>query len=167
MKLFDLAPAYEQALAILAQMEDDGCTQDELDEALRIVQEIEGSFQDKCRNIAAYIKNLQADADAIKSAQDAMDKRRKSITAKADRMRAFLLSGMKLAGVDRVEFPEFVVSHKLNPEAVKIADGAQIPAEYLRMPEPEPNKTAIKEALKHGKIIPGCTLERGEKLEIK
>ncbi len=167
MKLFDLAPAYEQALAILAQMEDDGCTQDELDEALRIVQEIEGSFQDKCRNIAAYIKNLQADADAIKSAQDAMDKRRKSITAKADRMRAFLLTGMKLAGVNRVEFPEFVVSHKLNPEAVRIVDGAIIPPEYLRQAEPEPNKTAIKDALKKGAVIPGCTLERGEKLEIK
>jgi hypothetical protein len=44
MKLFDLAPAYEQALSIITQMEEDGCTADELEEAMKMVDQIEGDL---------------------------------------------------------------------------------------------------------------------------
>ena len=74
---------------------------------------------------------------------------------------------MKLAGVTKMQFPHFVISVKQCPESVQIAPGAMIPDEYLRHPEPEPNKVAIKEALKAGRDVPGCSLERNEKLEIK
>lgn len=167
MKLFDIAPSYEQAMLILAQMEEDGCHQDEIDEAMRMIEQIEGTLNDKCLNIASWIRNLEAEAKAIKDAQDAMDKRRKSAQAKADRLRAFLLTGMKIAGVNKISFPHFVLSVKQNPESVKIAEGAPLPPEYLRYKEPEPDKTAIKAALKEGKVIPGCILERGESLSIK
>ena len=167
MKLFDLAPAYEQALSIITQMEEDGCTADELDEAMKMVDQIEGDLNTKCLNIASWVRNLEAEAKAIKEAQDAMDKRRKAAVAKADRLRNYLFHGMKLAGVAKMQFPHFVISAKQCPESVQIAPGTQIPDEYLRHPEPEPNKVALKDALKHGKVIPGCSLERNEKLEIK
>ena len=167
MKLFDLAPAYEQALSIITQMEEDGCTDDELEQAMRMVDQIEGDLNTKCLNIASWVRNLEAEAKAIKEAQDAMDKRRKAATTKAERLRNYLFHGLKLAGVTKVQFPHFVISVKQCPESVQIAPGALIPDEYLRHPEPEPNKVALKDALKHGKKIPGCSLERNEKLEIK
>ena len=167
MKLFDLAPAYEQALAIIEQMEADGCTQDELDEAMKMVDQIEGDLNTKCLNIASWVRNLEAEAKAIKEAQDAMDKRRKAATAKAERLRNYLYHGLKLAGVTKVQFPHFVISVKQCPESVQIAPGALIPDEYLRYADPEPNKVSIKEALKAGTEIPGCSLARSEKLEIK
>lgn len=167
MKLFDLAPAYEQALAIIEQMEADGCTQDELEEAMRMVDQIEGDLNTKCLNIASWVRNLEAEAKAIKEAQDAMDKRRKAATAKADRLRNYLFHGMKLAGVEKMPFPHFVISVKQCPESVQIAPGALIPNQYLRYADPEPNKVSIKEALKAGTVIPGCSLARTEKLEIK
>ena len=167
MKLFDLAPAYEQALSIITQMEEDGCTADELEEAMKMVDQIEGDLNTKCLNIASWVRNLEAEAKAIKEAQDAMDKRRKAATTKAERLRNYLFHGLKLAGVTKVQFPHFVISVKQCPESVRIAPGALIPDKYLRHPEPEPNKVALKDALKHGKEIPGCSLERNEKLEIK
>ena len=167
MKLFDLAPAYEQAIAIIAQMEEDGCSADELAEAMKMVDQIEGDLNTKCLNIASWVRNLEAEAKAIKEAQDAMDKRRKSAIAKADRLRNYLFHGLKLAGVNKLTFPHFVISVKQCPESVKIAPGALIPDEYLRHPEPEPNKVALKDALKNGAVIPGICLERDEKLEIK
>ena len=99
MKLFDLAPAYEQALSIITQMEEDGCTADELEEAMKMVDQIEGDLNTKCLNIASWVRNLEAEAKAIKEAQDAMDKRRKAATAKADSLRNYLFYGLKLAGV--------------------------------------------------------------------
>lgn len=167
MKLFDLAPAFAEASEIIDQMTIDGCTQDELDEAMRIVEQITSDLNTKALNIASWVRNLEAEAKAIKEAQDAMDKRRKAATAKAERLRNYLFHGLKLAGVMKMQFPHFVISVKQCPESVQIAPGALIPDEYLRYPEPEPNKVALKEALKHGKEIPGCRLERNEKLEIK
>lgn len=167
MKLFDLAPAYEQALSIITQMEEDGCTPDELEEAMRMVDQIEGDLNTKCLNIASWVRNLEAEAKAIKEAQDAMDKRRKAATAKAERLRNYLHHGLKLAGVEKIPFPHFVISVKQCPESVQIAPGALIPNQYLRYTDPEPNKVAIKEALKAGTEIPGCSLARSEKLEIK
>lgn len=167
MKLFDLAPAFAEASEIIDQMTADGCTQDELDEAIRIVEQIASDLNTKALNIASWVRNLDAEAKAIKEAEDAMAKRRKAATAKADRLRAYLLTGLKLAGIDKMPFPHFVISVKQNPESVRIAEGAQLPEEFLRHVDPEPNKVAIKEALKAGREIPGCVLERGEKLEIK
>lgn len=167
MKLFDIAPAYEQAMQILAQMEEDGSAADEIDEAMQIINQIEGDLNTKCLNIASWIRNLEAEAKAIKEAQDAMDKRRKSAVNKAERLRNFLFHGMKLAGVEKIAFPHFVLSIKKNPESVRIADGVVLPDEFLRHKDPEPDKIAIKEALKSGRSIPGCILERNEKLDIK
>ena len=96
-----------------------------------------------------------------------MDKRRKAATAKAERLRNYLFHGMKLAGVTKMQFPHFVISVKQCPESVQIAPERRSPKQYLRHPEPEPNKVALKDALKHGAVIPGCSLERNEKLEIK
>lgn len=167
MKLFDLAPAFAEASEIIDQMTIDGCTQDELDEAMRIVEQITSDLNTKALNIASWVRNLDAEAKAIKEAEDAMAKRRKAATAKADRLRAYLLMGLKMAGVDKLQFPHFVIAVKQNPESVRIADGARLPDEFLRHVDPEPNKVAIKAALKDGRQIPGCILERSEKLEIK
>lgn len=167
MKLFDLAPAYAQAMEIVDQMTQDGCTPDEIEEAMKIVGQIEADLNTKTLNIASWIRNLDAEAKAIKEAEDAMAKRRKAANAKADRLRSYLLYGLKEAGVSKVQFPHFVVSIKQNPESVKIAEGVKLPEEFLRYVDPEPNKAAIKEALKAGREVPGCLLERGEKLEIK
>lgn len=167
MQLFELAPAYSQAMEIFEQMTADGCSQDELDEAMQIIEKIGGDLNEKALNIASWVKNLEAEAKAIKEAEQSMAKRRQSATNRAERLKAFLLSGMKVAGVQKMQFPQFCVAIRQNPESVKIADGAAIPESLLRFVEPEPDKAAIKAALKSGEIIPGCILERGEKLEIK
>ena len=86
-------------------MEEDGCTADELEEAMKMVDQIEGDLNTKCLNIASWVRNLEAEAKAIKEAQDAMDKRRKAATAKAERLRNYLFHGMKLAGVTKMQFP--------------------------------------------------------------
>ena len=44
MKLFDLAPAYAQAMEIVDQMTQDGCTPDEIEEAMKIVGQIEADL---------------------------------------------------------------------------------------------------------------------------
>lgn len=63
----------------------------------------------------------------------------------------------------------FTVSYR-SSSAVEILDVSQIPAEYMKtpkIPDPAPDKTAIKDAIKEGKEIPGARIEERKNLQIK
>jgi hypothetical protein len=55
---------------------------------------------------------------------------------------------------------------------VSIFDEKQIPAEFMRTPEPKPpvpvpNKKAIAEAIKAGIDVPGAKIVKSDRLEIR
>ena len=53
-----------------------------------------------------------------------------------------------------------------NPPSVFILNKDEIPGEYIKVPEPAPDKTAIKAALRAGKEVPGVELRISESLRI-
>ena len=62
------------------------------------------------------------------------------------------------------------MNHAECPVAVVIADGAQLPPQYMTQPEPpppRPDKAALKAALQAGEVIDGAWLQQGERLEVK
>lgn len=129
-----------------------------------------GALVVKGTSIAAVVRNLEASAEAIKQAEQQMSARRKAIESRSKRLRQYLMDGMRLAGIQKIECPHFVISVRANPPSVDVFDANQIPAEYMRQPEPppaEPDKKRISEALKAGIDIPGCALSRSSRVEIK
>jgi hypothetical protein len=76
---------------------------------------------------------------------------------------------MQAAGVQKIEGPRFKITIRSNPEAVDVFDAAQVPAAFMRQPEPpppSPDKTAIKAALKAGTDVPGARLTQGQRLAV-
>src|SRR5260364_273407 len=74
------------------------------------------------------------------------------------------------AGLQKVECPYFNIAIRTNPPAVQIEDVRQIPAQFMRQPEPPPpapDKKAIKEALEAGTDVPGARLVRNQSLRIQ
>jgi len=166
--LFKISEQHSQALTIIEQMFDDECPESELDEALGLLDNIEASFNDKAVNVAMYARNLEAEAEAISEATKEMVKRYRSISAKADRLRSYLLSEMQRTQTKQMQIkcPYFVCS--LRKTSVRIAPNAVIPEFLLAPPKPqEADKRAIKEAIENGLVIEGVTLESGETLSIK
>ena len=52
--------------------------------------------------------------------------------------------------------------------SVQIDDATKVPAEYIRTKiTEEPDKVAIKDALKKGESVPGCSLQESNNLTIK
>ena len=97
-----------------------------------------------------------------------MVKRYRAITAKADRLRSYLLSEMQRTQTKQIKCPYFVLSLRKTPASVRIAPNAVIPEFLLAPPKPqEADKRAIKEAIEKGLVIEGVTLESGETLSIK
>lgn len=119
----------------------------------------------KVSNIACWIKDLKAEAEAIKAEKQNLDKRQKVAENKAASLREYLagfLNGEKYKDA-RVS-----ISYRKST-AVQIAEDMDIkrlPEEYLKVTV-EPSKTAIKEALTNGVAVEGCTLIENNNIQIR
>lgn len=121
-------------------------------------------LSEKIENIALWIKNLEADAEAFKREEEAFEERKKAAANKAESLRRYLdtaLNGQKFA-TERVS-----VSFRCS-KAVQIADNTELPAEYIKTKvEKMPDKKKIGDALKNGIAVPGCALVTNRNMQIK
>lgn len=134
------------------------------------LESLQFPIEQKATNVAMFVRNLEATAEAIKEAEAEMAKRRKSIENRIDRVRTYLMDNMILSGIQKIECPYFKLSIRDNPPAVKIDDAGKIPSDlyvYPEAPAPYPDKKAIAAKLKAGEVIDGAHLEQGKRLEIK
>lgn len=132
-----------------------------------------GELTVKATNIAKFVLNLEAMAEAVTNASKAMKLRADRIQRKADSIRDYLRVNMQGAGITKIEATEFVLSLKKNPPSVIIDDESQIPDAFKVTPEPppppqpRPDKTLIKKAITSGMTIAGAHLEQAERLDIR
>lgn len=144
------------------------------DEVLRDTLEgLQGELQIKATNVAMFVRNQEALADAIDAAAKTMKERAARVRRRADSVTAYLLGNMMAAGVTRIESPQLVLAVKKNPPAVIVESVDTIPAAYFDTDPPPPppppklNKKRVADAIKGGTDVPGCRLEQGHRLEIK
>ena len=162
--LYEVADQYLGDLRKLQEMDIDDKTFEDTLEGLS------GDLELKATNVALFIRNLEANADAIKAAEKGMAERRKAVEAKVDRIRQYLLDNMLRTGINKIECPYFVLSVRKNPPAVEVFNQDLIPNEYFDVPEPPAptlNKNRLKDDLKAGVIIEGAKLIAGQSLQIK
>jgi hypothetical protein len=162
--LYVLAQEYQEAAERMADMELDEQT------IADTLEGMSGALEVKATNVAAFTRNLEATAAAIKDAEAQMAARRKVIERRAESIRAYLLQNMLRASISKIEGPLFRISVRDNPPSVDVFDAALLPSDYLRIPDPPPlapDKKAIGEALKSGTDVPGARLARSQRLEIK
>lgn len=119
---------------------------------------------DKLEAVACWIKNLQSDALAYKAEKDAFAARQKAAENKVESLKRYLadaLQGQKFSTA------KCAVSFRKS-ETVEVEDVKLVPAELLRVKTSiEPDKTAIKAAIKAGQEISGCKLVESINTQIK
>lgn len=166
MTLYDITGTYLELMEISDELPED---------AVRDTLEgISAEFDDKADNLACVIKNLLADAEAIKAESDKLSERAKAKKTRAENLTDYLKTQMQTMGKRKLETPRNELSLKTTPPSVKIADeGAFISwaeknnTDLLSIKPPVPNKTNIKNAIKNGLEIDGVALESGERLSIR
>lgn len=134
------------------------------------LESLSGDLEQKATNVAMFIRNIEANAEAIKQAEKAMYERRKAYESKIDRIKSYLLENMIKTGIVKIESPHFVLSVRKNPPSAEVLMADQIPDEYFDIPEPPPpvlNKKRLSEDLKAGVVIEGARLTQGNSLQIK
>ena len=151
---------------ILDRINDDDAEQAGLESAL---QAIEGLIEDKANAMVRFVQLIDSETDAIAEEIKRLQARKSARENRADRIKAYLKQQMVEMGKDKITTPLHTISIQNSPPSLKIDEEATIPASYMTIiPERmEPNKGAIKDALKAGKEIEGCRLEVGNHLRIR
>lgn len=149
---------YEINEAILACIDPETGEADceKLDELLMMREE-------KLENLALWVKDLKAEADAIKAEEKALAERRQAKERKAESIKAYL---EKVLAGEKFETSRAVCSFRKS-QKVEISDITKIPDDYLRYSAPTADKAAIKAAIKDGISIEGAELVDSVSMTIK
>jgi len=120
-------------------------------------------------DLACYIRELELEVEAVTSVVAPLAKRAVQLENRAAKWRAVLLDTMDSIGSTGIKDARITVAVRANPPSVKISDEGAIPMDYTRSipARTEPDKTAIKAALKSGETIPGVSLVSTRRLVIQ
>ena len=139
---------------------------EETGEILNVMQldELIMAREEKAENVALFVKNLRAEAEAIKAEEKALASRRKQTERKAESLAEYLqycLEGEKL------KTPLVSVSYRRTP-AVEIEDEhrliewAQRSTEHgdtaLKYRDPEISKIGVRQLIEEGVEVPGAQI---------
>lgn len=117
----------------------------------------------KIENVACWIKELKAEAEALKAEKIAFAERQKVAENKMESLKkwlAYALNGQAFKTVRaNVTFR--------TTQQVSVPDIYKLDKNFLKYKEPEADKTAIKEAIKAGKVVAGAELVKNTSVIIK
>lgn len=169
MTLYDIDA---QIAALDGAAEDDMLIDEETGELISVSQALDALRMEreaKLENVACWVKNLSAEADAIREEENRLIKRRKAAETKAANLKAWLLAAMTREDgtTDKLKTGRVMVSVKKNPPST-VVDDALLPSTYkVAKITYQANKELIKRELLSGGEVPGAHLEYGRSVVIK
>ena len=163
MRLYDIDKALEEAIEKAFDPE----TGELIDEtAMEDIAALQLARDQKVEGIALWVKNLTAEAEALKREKDSFAAREKVAKNKAERLKGYLLWALN---GEKFKTDKVAISYRTSESVVasEDLDVSKLDERYLRHPAPELDKTAVKEALKAGETIEGLHLEKRQSIQIK
>lgn len=122
----------------------------------------------KLENVACWIKDLKAEAEALKNEKLALAERQRVAENKAESLKKWLAYALQ---GEKFKTTKCAISFR-ESEAVEVTDEGlnnlmKEHDELLTYKAPEPNKTAIKQAIKDGLNVAGVQLVQNTSTIIK
>lgn len=151
MTLYELT---EEFLRLQQWLEEEDTEEDQaLNDTLEMISQ---DFEQKADGYGMVIRNLKADSAAIKAQEDILLEEVKRLRAKrtgiddnTERLENALLKALVLTGKKNLKTEKFTYGTRKSSSVVIDAKSMfDIPDDYLRYKDPEPDKTAIKDYLK-------------------
>lgn len=136
---------------------------------------MECEITDKVKNIALYIKNLEADADAIGTEIKKLQKRKTAKTDKADRLYKYLAVCLEKVNRNTIETPQVVVKLGRPSERLEVTDTKSFllwaqnteHEDCLRYKDPEINKMQVKQLIHNGEIVPYVHISTNRSVSVR
>lgn len=165
-KLYEIDDVLRQAIAAAEQAVDTetGELPEDWAEFLTTVQM---ERDEKALGVACYVRELLAEADAVKAEKDRLTKRQRALENQAERVKAYLAAFVPQG--EKLKDGRVQVSWRKSESVQVDVPAEQLPTMYQRViPEQrEPDKTALKDAIKTGAQIPGVQLVTKQNIQIR
>lgn len=123
--------------------------------------------EEKVLNIARWVKELSAEAEAVKAEKLKLGKRQQSLENKVDSLKEYLTKIVTEGEVikDATSVVKWRKSEVTEVDMKAFLDWEHAD-DYLTFAEPKVNKADIKKAIKGGALIPGCEVVAKNNLQI-
>ena len=118
------------------------------------LEQLEMDRDKKIRNIACWIRNLEADEKALTDQIKTFTARKNAVKNKRESLKKYLANFLNGA---KWQNSEVAISWRKS-ESVEVSNVKELPEEYLKYKDPEPDKVKLKADLKAGVEIDGVCL---------
>ena len=135
------------------------------EKANSLLEGLQEAWDTKVENIGLFIKNIEAEAKAIKEEEKNLADRRKALENKSESLKAYLQYSLEAHDKEKFETAKIKMSFRASQQVV-ILDETKVPEQYLKV-KTEIDKTAIKTALKEGATFDYATIVDKKNLQIK
>ncbi|MBE2898117.1 siphovirus Gp157 family protein [Pasteurellaceae bacterium 20609_3] len=161
MKLYQITEQYQNLLELLDSP--DFATNPDV---LTALENIDDDFQQKGVQLVHHIKNQEGEIEMLDAEIKRLQALKVARTKQIAWLKNYLKTNMDATGIDKIECPLFKITlSKPSLNTVEITNEQALPVKYLRT-KIEPDKTAIKQALKDGEYIDGARLVETRTLRI-
>lgn len=148
------------------------CESDE--ELAQKIDEVQLDLDTKIENIGCYIKNLEADVEALKKEEDNLKARRKSAENKIEGLKRYLDGYLTACYPNeddkakwRFKSPKVVLGFRKST-TVEVPDLDKLDKTFIKIKtETSADKKAIKEAITNGQKVQGAFLKQNVNLSVK
>lgn len=125
------------------------------------------AWEDKAVAVACVYRSLDEDAARVGREIERLTAMKKRLERERDRVKEGLSAAFTALGVEKVKGMYADISFRASEQTV-IDNADAVPEEYMTVKTTyTPNKTAIREAIKAGKEVPGAHLEQRKNIQIK
>lgn len=159
--IYELNKNYQEVSALLETAE----TEDELQAINGTLEMLDCSIEEKVENTAKYIKNVESDIEGIKAEINRLTALKKQKERNTEWLKSNIEYALKTKSIDKLEVGTFKCGYRKS-ESVEVEDLNALPMDYIKT-KMEPDKTAIKKALKAGEELIGVRLKTNMNFYIK
>lgn len=132
MKLYEITDEYKALEAILQEMDEQELLLT-IDTVKELLDPLNDKLDRKIEMTGRYVKNLEAEHDAVNHERERLQKREKALKNQIDSLKAYLLTTLEVNNLQTVKGEVLKVRWQNNATpSVLVRDVAAIPSDFLR-----------------------------------
>ena len=170
LSLYAISDEYRASLTNLQMDLENVEIDDESKQSLIVdsLSSIQDQFENKALNVASFIANLKLEATAVKTAEQRITQRRRTIERQVEWLTDYLFSQCQKMNLKKLGNEQLILSIRQNPVKVMITQEELIPEQFKEtVTTIKVLKSSLANALKNGESIAGVHLEASQRLDIR
>jgi len=156
-KLYELTESYNQIKELDLTEE----------EQQSLLDNVEGSIEDKVENVVKVIKDNEGTIEAIKNEVSRLNQMKASLTSKNDSLKRYIDTSMQIIDKDKLSAGLFKISYRKS-SSLTITDESLIPVQFIKIvPETKVvDRVELKKFMKDNHVE-GAVVKNKKNLQIK